>query len=49
VRRYSGAPKFGPGIEGVRIDDCRAGNRQVVDFILRRINQASGAEPTDEG
>lgn len=45
VRRFSKGPVFEGGIDGVRKSDFRAGSREVVEFIVRKINQATGAEP----
>ena len=38
-------PVLDGGIDGVRKSDFRAGSRAVIEFIVRRINQASGVEP----
>lgn len=45
TRRFVKAPVFEGGIDGVRKSDFRAGSRAVMEFIVRRINQATGAEP----
>lgn len=35
------------GIDGIRESDVRAGQRSVIEFIVRRINQAAGVEAAD--
>lgn len=42
VRRFARGPVFEGGIDGVRKSDYRAGQRSVTEFIVSRINQASG-------
>lgn len=45
TRRYAKPPVYEGGIDGIRKSDYRAGARAVIEFIVRRINQAIGAEP----
>lgn len=47
VRRFARSPVYSGGIDGIRESDRRAGQREVVEFITRRINQAHGVEPSD--
>jgi len=48
LTRYAKGPVLEGGIDGIRKSDYRAGARAVVEFIVRRTNQATGAEPPDE-
>lgn len=48
VRRFARPAVKTGGIDAVLQTFMRAGNREVVDFLLRRINQARGAEPETE-
>lgn len=47
VVRFGGNPYTRGGLEAQRETDRKAGSLAVVDYILRKINQANGAE-TDE-
>jgi hypothetical protein len=44
VERFGGNPYKAGGLEAQRQTDFNAGKLEVVNFILRRINQANGAE-----
>lgn len=44
VERYGGNPYTKGGLEAQRQTDFKAGQLEVVNFILRKINQANGAE-----
>lgn len=51
VARFGRNPYVPGGLEGDRETCRRAGNREVVDFIVRQINRAAGLnepEPNDE-
>ncbi|WP_223621181.1 hypothetical protein [Lysobacter sp. ESA13C] len=47
VSRYGTNPYVKGGLEAQRETDFRAGRLEVVNFILRKINQANGAH--DDG
>lgn len=44
ITRFGGNPYVPGGLESQRETDYRAGRKAVVDFIVRRINQAAGHE-----
>lgn len=44
IKRFVRDPVFEGGIDGVRKSDYRAGSRAVMDFIVKKINQAHGVE-----
>lgn len=44
VARFGGNPYTRGGLEAQRQTDFNAGKLEVVDFLLRKINQANGAE-----
>lgn len=48
TRRFCVRPVLRGGIDGIRENDFTLGGRAVVEFILQRINQASGAEPRND-
>lgn len=48
VQRFSGRVYVPGGQEGERETCFRSGRREVVEFILRQINRANGAEPSPE-
>jgi hypothetical protein len=51
VERYGGNPYKPGGLEAQRQTDFNAGKLEVVNFLLRKINQAHGAdddEPSSE-
>jgi hypothetical protein len=47
VQRFTGRVFVSGGLEGDRETCFRSGKREVVEFILRQINRAAGAEPTE--
>jgi hypothetical protein len=42
TRRFARPPVLEGGIDGIRKSDFRAGQREVVEFIVRQINRANG-------
>ena len=48
IARFGGNPYVPGGLESQRETDYRAGRKAVVDFIVRRINQAAGHEPVSD-
>lgn len=48
VQRFAGKTYVQGGHEAERETCFRAGKREVVEHILRQINRANGAEPTEE-
>ncbi|AET91074.1 hypothetical protein BYI23_B004670 [Burkholderia sp. YI23] len=48
AQRFCGRVYVPGGQEGERETCFRSGRREVVEFILRQINRANGAEPTTE-
>lgn len=48
VSRFCGSTYVKGGLEAQRETDFRSGKREVVEHILRQINRAAGAEPTEE-
>jgi hypothetical protein len=51
VNRFCGSTYVRGGLEAQRETDFRSGRREVVEFILRQINSANGADtvqPPDE-
>jgi hypothetical protein len=48
AQRFCGRVYVPGGHDGERETCFRSGRREVVEFILRQINRANGAEPTTE-
>lgn len=48
VSRFCGRVYVPGGQEGERETCFRSGRREVVEFIIRQINRANGAEPSAE-
>jgi len=48
TRRFGGALFVKGGEEGRRETDWRLGRREVLDHILRMVNQAAGVEEPEE-
>jgi len=48
IARFGRNPYVRGGLEAQRETDFRAGQKEVVDFIVRRINQANGHEPVTD-
>ncbi|WP_353094313.1 hypothetical protein [Methylibium sp.] len=48
IARFGGNPYVRGGHEADRETAFRAGRNEVVQYILRRINQAHGADPNDD-
>jgi hypothetical protein len=44
IGRFGGNPYTKGGLEAQRETDRKAGSLEVVNFLLRKINQANGAE-----
>lgn len=49
VSRFCGNTYVRGGLDAQRETDFRSGKREVVEFILKQINRANGAEPVEQG
>lgn len=48
VSRFGGNPYTKGGLDAQRQTDFKAGQLEVVNFILRKINQANGADDHEQ-
>jgi len=48
IRRFGRNPYVPGGLEGARQTDFNAGQNNVVQFLINRINQANGVEENEQ-